>query len=219
MRAWLVTAIVFLYLPLSSGAEDLSFGERFKTSRLAIAGALAVVGLERLSVDDVSSLMVQIYANDDTLENFAAKSGCSALPSNNCLCTDNAEVFDQSVAPLFEQESRLSAKELFAERTTEFSGYHFALKFERSGSVSRGLFKPALQNRLHYLIFIDGAEHGQKKRQQFCAFNGKFKMYTETSGGKYIGLNFMSLGEALSSHRPFAVDHVQVANGEISYKP
>lgn len=186
-------------------SNRLTISESFKTSYATIYSTLVVLGLTNFSTADVSDLMVKIYRNDDTLESFAEKAGCSNLPPNACICTNEAAIFDQYVAPAFAAETKSHPDELFQEREATVNGYAFKLQFDRTP-------------KMRFKILVNGSERGKKKSQQFCNFNGKFKLFTETNGGKFIGVNVISIGEALRQNKPLGIGFVGVANGEISYR-
>lgn len=216
-----------LIVHVSAHAEsDLSFRESLKTSHVTVASVLALLGLHGFSAHEVRELMIKLYQNDDTLAGFAAKAGCATLSGAEpvdglpqpCFCTDNFFIFNRWLAPVFAATTGAETSELFAERRATLNGHTFILRFNPNGTIYRGMWKGKLQDRMHFAVFIDGKEHGDKKRQQFCSFNGTFRMFTETNGEKYIGINLNSLDAAIKSARPLSLDHTRIENGEISYR-
>ncbi len=231
LKALLLTSLMTFGLAAMADGQ-LSLKENFKSSPAVIAGALVLAGLTNLDAAEISAMMTQVFQQHATMDKLALQAGCGEFVSSEqlgqlavaggsvkpgaCFCTDDADIFDQWVAPVFTPTIGAPVSELFEPRKGILNGYEITLSIDRSGTVKGGLFKRALTNRMKYKIFIAGREHGAGGRQQFCNFNGRFRLFTSTMDNQYIGINIKAVGQMLKSPAALAFTRFQIRDGEIS---
>jgi len=231
------SALIALCLILSQTAfaqRQLTVEENLKAATATIASALFLAGLTNFTTEEVQTLLVSVFQNHASMHEHAAAAKCpkfysaedidklaeagGAADPGSCYCTDSAAVFDTWLAPVFTATTGADPAELFQTRTGVINGYPLELRMDRAGTVNRGWFKAALKNKLKFRAFVNKTEHGQTGRQMFCDFHGRFRLYTSTiaSSGNFIGVNIMSVRDALVRGPNLSLGQVKIQNGEIS---